>query len=360
MTSGAGTDAALTRAIKTLGLIVLVAIVIVGFLDFLGRIRTVTTIAVAAIFLCYVIYPAVSRLNRRLPLWASLLVVYIVLIALVVTALSFIIPALSDNIKQFIHDAPALVRNAQAALTDPHNPFISRLPAAARDYIARLPSELVTLLNRYGGEAATRFLSVAASVVGVLAIFIVVPVVAIYIMIDKDAMNATFVSVIPVTSRPKVLKIMHEINNVVGGFIRGQILVALIVGILITIMLSLLHVRYALLIGVTAGLLEVIPYLGAFVGAAPAVLISLVTNGPANAAFVILGFVAINQLEGHLISPLVVGESVGLSPLAIVISLLAGGELFGLPGLIVAVPIAGIIKVLFDNLVPREPSPAGR
>ncbi len=360
MNSGAGTDAALNRAIKTLALIVLAAIVLLGFLEFLGRVRTVATITIAAIFLCYVIYPAVSRLNRRLPLWASLLIVYAILIALLATALSFIVPALSDNVKQFIHDAPALVHNAQDALTNPNYPFLSRLPAAARDFIASLPLQFVGWLNRYGGEAATRFFSVAASILGILAIFVVVPVVAIYILIDKDAMYATLLSVIPVDSRPKGLKILWEINAVVGGFIRGQLLVAIIVGILITIMLTLLHVRYALLIGVIAGLLEVIPYLGAFVGAAPAVLISLVTNGPVNAAFVVAGFVAINQLEGHLISPLVVGESVGLSPLTIVIALLTGGELFGLPGLIVAVPIAGIIKVLFVNLVPRYPLAAGR
>ena len=360
MNSGTGTDWALNRGIKALALIVLAAVVLLGFLEFLGRVHTVATITIAAIFLCYVIYPAVSRLNRRLPVWASLLIVYAVLIALAATALSFIVPALSDNVKQFIHDAPVLVHNTQDALTNPNNPFLARLPSAARTFIAALPAELVSWLNRYGGEAATRFFSVAASILGILAIFVVVPVVAIYILIDKDAMHATLISVIPAQSRPKFLKILQEINSVVGGFIRGQLLVAIIVGILITIMLTLLHVRYALLIGVVAGLLEVIPYLGAFVGAAPAVIISLVTNGPGNAALVVLGFVVINQLEGHLISPFVVGESVGLAPLAIVLALLTGGELFGLPGLIVAVPVAGIIKVLFVNLVRRDTSVAGR
>jgi predicted PurR-regulated permease PerM len=146
---------------------------------------------------------------------------------------------------------------------------------------------------------------------------------------------------------------LYDVNAVVGGFIRGQLLVAIIVGVLITIMLTVLHVRYAFLIGVIAGLLEIIPYLGAFVGAAPAVIIALVTNGPLNAGLVVLGFIAINQIEGHVISPLVVGESVGLSPLIIILALLTGGELFGLAGLLLAVPVAGIIKVLLVNLLPR-------
>jgi predicted PurR-regulated permease PerM len=300
-----------------------------------------------------VIFPAVTRLNRRLPLWASLLIVYAVVIAVVAISLSFVVPAVSNNVKQFAHDAPGLVRQAQAYLADPNNPIVSRLPPEAKTYLEKLPQEIDALVSRYGAEAAGTVFSVLASVIGILAIFIVVPVVALYILIDKDAMYRDFVSVIPPEKRDKTLKILREINAVVGGFIRGQLLVAIIVGILITLMLSLLHVRYAVLIGVIAGLLEIIPYLGAFVGATPAVLIALVTNGPINALLVVAGFVAINQIEGHVISPLVVGESVGLPPLAIIVALLAGGELFGLPGLLLAVPVAGIIKVLLANFVPR-------
>jgi predicted PurR-regulated permease PerM len=191
------------------------------------------------------------------------------------------------------------------------------------------------------------------SAISILALFVVVPIVAIYLMIESDSMHRGIVSLIPPSARPKALAILDGINAVLGGFIRGQLLVALIVGALTAVMLTLLHVRFAILIGLIAGLLNVIPYVGAFAGAAPAVLIALITNGPLNTLFVIIGFVIINQLEGHLIAPNVVGPSVGLSPLAVIVALLAGGELFGLLGLLVAVPVAGIIKVVFVTLVPR-------
>lgn len=356
MNAAGSSDPGLNRAIKVLVLIVLSAIVIVGFLNFLGHIRTIATIAVAAIFLCYVIFPAVRRLNRRLPFWASLVIVYVVLLAIVAATLSFAVPAISGNVRQFAHDAPVLVKNAQDALANPHNPLVERIPPALRTYIDQLPAELDTLVNRYGGEAATRFLSVVASVVGILALFVIVPIVALYMLLDKEQLHHNFLSVFPTERQPKVQKILRDVNGVVGGFIRGQLLVAIIVGILITIMLTALHVRYAFLIGAIAGLLEVIPYLGAIAGAAPAVIIALVTNGALNATLVVLGFIAINQIEGHVISPLVVGESVGLSPLIIILALLTGGELFGLPGLLLAVPVAGIIKVLLVNLVPRHVS----
>ncbi|HEY8297900.1 MAG TPA: AI-2E family transporter [Candidatus Baltobacteraceae bacterium] len=346
-------DSRLNAAIKILAIVVLSAIVLLGFLAFLGHIRTVATIVFGAIFLCYVIYPLVRGLNRTLPLWASILIVYALVIALVAAALGFIVPALADNLRQLIHDAPSIVHNAQAALNDPNNPLIARLPAQARDYLTTLPTQVESLVNRYGSAAATGFVGALVSFVSILALFVVIPVVALYILLDADAMQRAIVGAVPESARPKLLKIIGEIDTVVGGFIRGQLLVAAIVGVLIVIMLSILHVKYAILIGILAGILEIVPYVGAVVGAIPALVIALFTNGWQNAAFVALGFVLINQLEGHLIAPFIVSESVGLSPLVVILALLTGGELYGLPGLILAVPVAGIVKVLLANLVPQ-------
>lgn len=354
----------LTTVLQVLVVIALAALLLVGFVHLLGRLHTLVTIIIGAIFLCYVMYPAVRRLNKRLPLWASITIVYAVVVVVVAGALAFIVPALSAEVKQFVQDAPAIARNAEAALSDPNNPLGGRLPPMVRDYISALPTEFVSLADRYGAEVTKGFFGVFVSAVSILALFVIVPIIAIYLLVEADAMHRGFISFIPLTARPKAEEILAGINGVLGGFIRGQLLVALIVGFLVTVMLTLLHVRFAILIGLVAGLLEVIPYVGAFVGAVPAVLIALFTNGPLNAAFVAGGFVIINQLEGHLIAPNVVGRSVGLPPLAVILALLAGGELFGLLGLLVAVPTAGIIRVLFVALVPRygppesEPAPA--
>jgi predicted PurR-regulated permease PerM len=142
----------------------------------------------------------------------------------------------------------------------------------------------------------------------------------------------------------------------VGGFIRGQLLVAAIVGALAIVLLEGLHVPYPILIGVQAGALEIVPYLGAVVGAVLASGVALVSSGWEASLFVIAGFALINQIEGHLIYPFVLSGSVGLSPLLVIFALLVGGELFGIPGLVVAVPVAAIVKVPLANLLPqREP-----
>ncbi|MBV9270009.1 MAG: AI-2E family transporter [Candidatus Eremiobacteraeota bacterium] len=343
----------LATALSVLAIVVLSAVVLIGFVWFLGRVHTVTTIVVAAIFLCYALYPSIRRLSMRLPAWAAILVVYVVLIAVIAIGLSIVVPAIVGNAKQLVADAPALTRAAQDAISNPNNPLLSRVPAPARAQIAALPSEIATVSGQYASELTGSVLRVLLSAFSIMALFIIVPIVTLYILMDRERLREEFIGRVPPASRAKVLKIQHEINVVLGGYIRGQLLVAAIVGVLIALMLSLLHVRYAVLIGAVAGVLEIIPYAGAVAGAIPGVLIALLTNGPINAVLVIVGFVAINQIEGHVLAPLVVGESVGVRPLTVILALFIGAELAGIGGMLVAVPIAGIIKVLVENLVPK-------
>jgi predicted PurR-regulated permease PerM len=346
----------LTNALMVLGIVILSAVVLVGFVTFLKHIHTVTTIVVGATFLCYALYPAVSRLRERMPMWGAVLIVYAIVLAVLAITFAFVIPAINSNVRQLMHDAPALVRGVQTNITNPNNPVVSRVPGGVRDVVATFPAEASNYAKKYGSEITGGALGFAVSLLSVLTLFVLVPIVALYTLIDIERLRSGLVERIPPDARPKTLKILREINTVLGGFIRGQLLVAAIVGVLIAIMLTILHVHYAILIGAIAGLLEVIPYAGAVAGAVPAVLIALITNGPANAALVVLGFVIINQIEGHLLAPFVVGDSVGLRPLAVVLALFIGGELFGIPGLFIAVPVAGIIRVLFVNLVPAWPS----
>jgi predicted PurR-regulated permease PerM len=333
----------LRRGVAVLQLVVLAGITLLGIVYFFERIQTVTTILVGSIFLFYIIYPAVKRLNRRLPLWASILIVYVVLIAVAGGALAYFVPAISDNVRQFAHDAPAIARRVQ--------PFLQHLPAPIRDFIVRLPYQFAATLRGNAGELAGGALHTLVSLITLLALFVIIPVTTIYMMIDRDRFRDGFLSIVPRESRPKATKVLGEVQQVIEGYIRGQVLVAIIVGILMTALLSGLHVPYAAALGTLGGLFEVVPYAGAIVGGALAVLAALIGNGPVNALFVVIGLTAINQFEGHVISPLVVGESVKLRPLTILLALLVGGELFGVIGVLVAVPVAGILKVLAANFL---------
>lgn len=345
-------------ALRICWLVILAGFILYKVLEFLVRVRTFTIVVVGAVLFAYLVFPLITRLNRRLPLGLSIAVVYGGIALLIAFGVYVAVPILSNDAQHFVRDAPKLVRDAQSALADPNNPFAKHLPVGLRAYLMNFPAQIQVNISKYGARVASTVLPALLSIVTIGALFIIIPVVAAYLMIESEGLKRTLLGFIPKNAQPKALKIISDLDHVVGGFIRGQLIVAAIVGTLVTLLLLGLHVQYAALIGTIAGILDVIPYIGAIAGWLPAFFIALFTNGVENALFVSLGIVVINQLEGHIIAPNVVSKSVELTPLAVVLALLAGGELAGIPGLLLAVPVAGILRVVIMNFRPTPVPPA--
>ena len=137
---------------------------------------------------------------------------------------------------------------------------------------------------------------------------------------------------------------MIEMDNSLGSFIRGQLLISAIVGILIAVGLSIMGVDFALIIGLIAGIFNIVPYFGPIIGAVPAVVFALLKS-PLTAVYVVLLFAVVNQVESSIISPNILGEHVGLHPVTVIFSIISGGYLFGILGVILAVPVTSIVKV---------------
>lgn len=346
-----------TYALKVLAVIVLSALILSAILSFIGRIPSVAVILVGAIFFTYVIYPAVRWLNTRLPLIWSITLVYLGIIAIVVFGVLTIAPPLYEEAQTLVKSTPGLVRNAQTFVSDPGNPVIARIPSPVRDYLATVPPQLAGLAQRYAGEATAGILTIALSVVGLIATLVVIPVLSIYIMVEAPEWIEALMRVIPAPARPEAASILHDLDTVLGGFIRGQLLVGAVIGSCITVALLLLHVKYALLIGVVAGIFDVIPFVGAFVGALPAITLAFFNDGWQHAVLVAIVFAAIFQLEGHFIAPRIVSESVGLSPLTVIIAILIGEALLGIPGMFLAVPIAAALRVILLHALPQARRP---
>jgi len=147
----------------------------------------------------------------------------------------------------------------------------------------------------------------------------------------------------------KLTGFLTEINGVVANFIRGQLLVALIVGVTSSIALYLVGLDYAVLVGMTAGLFNIIPYFGPIIGSVLAVIVGLMSGSPLQALLAVVALLVVQQLDNNIVTPKIVGDSVGLHPVFIMLSLIIGGSLFGLVGLLIAVPTAGIIKLLLKR-----------
>jgi predicted PurR-regulated permease PerM len=345
-----------TFALKVLALIAVGIYLLVGVLNFFAAIRTTGLLAVGALFLAYLVYPLVRRLNAHLPVIWSILIVYAFIALIAAFSITLVAPQIGRDLNSFGHALPGLMSQFQLELIKPQNPFIARIPLDDRLYLANLPSQFDSLAKQYGVDTLQKGLPVLLSAASLGAAFVIVPILAAYMLLDASNVRRQILGLFPAKRRAKVHVVIDELDGVIGGFIRGQLIDGAIVGLMIFVMLMATHVPYALLIGIAAGILNFIPYAGAVIGFVPSVILALAYNGPGNALLVAVLFAVIQQIDGNFVAPKVLKDNVGLSPLYIILAILVGSELFGLAGTFLAVPVAAMLRVLREQLLP-QPAP---
>jgi predicted PurR-regulated permease PerM len=345
-----------TYALKVLVVVALALYLLVDVLNFFAAARTTGLLVIGSMFFAYLIYPLVRRLNERVSLVWSIAIVYVMIALFLLVAVLLIVPPLVDQSQKLVVQFPGLVEKAQEELATPTNPLLRRIPGASREYLARLPGQIGTIIQTYGFDAAQKTLTIVLSAVSVIATLVIVPVLAAYMLIDAGNVKRNVLGLFAPKHRGRAEAIIDDLDLVIGGFIRGQLIDGAIVGAMIGVMLAIMHVPYALLIGVSAGILNFIPYAGAVVGFVPSVILALLFNGTTNALIVAGLFALIQQIDGNFVAPRVLKDNVGLSPLYIILAILVGTELFGLPGTFLSVPVAAMLRVLREHLIPRAVS----
>jgi predicted PurR-regulated permease PerM len=314
---------------------------------------------IGATFFAYLVFPPIAWLEKRgWPRWFAIASVYLALVLLLGGLFAFLGPRIAFEARALGQDFPGLLTQARDSIVGANNSLLSSVPLEARESAANLVDQLVVQLQTQAGAFAGQALKIALSVASVITALIIIPVLAAYILLDLDHLRSMALRMVPERRRGLLLEVLTDIDTVLTGFIRGQIIVGAIIAVVVTVMLLALHVKFALLIGIFAGVTDIIPYVGAIAGAIPAVIIALYTNGPISMLIVGIGFALMYQIEGHFIAPTVVGQRVGLTPLVVIIAILAGAELGGVLGMFVAVPMAGIIRVIAKRFMhAKEPPP---
>lgn len=325
-----------------------IILIISGLIFFLYIVRNGLYPFVIAFFMAYLLNPAVCYLERRgLGRITAILLVYAIVFSLLIYGGSRLFPIIIHELENFSRDLPMLV----GTIDEQMQAFQMQYQNSALPYSLRisLDQRLVFLQN----EGQTYINSLVDALMGLITHAIglaITPVLAFYLLSDWYQFREEFLRMTPVRWRHEMSLVWKDLDKVLSGVIRGQVTIAFIVGALISIGLYLLNVKYALLIGILAGMLDLIPYFGAIIGATPAVTLALLES-PYLAIKVILLFFIIHQLEGTIIGPKILGESVGLHPLSVIFFVFVGSELGGLAGMLLGVPAAAIGKVLFQHLV---------
>jgi predicted PurR-regulated permease PerM len=303
---------------------------------------------VAGAAIAYLLTPVTDRIERlgvnRLA--AAFLIITLVVMAIVVLIL-LVAPVLGGQLTSFIDNIPGYVTRLQSLLSDPSRPWIQKVLGAGFSADKSF-GELVT----QGVSWLTSFLkslwSGGRALVSLFSLVVVTPVVAFYLIYDWHRMIRTADGWVPVPQRETVRQLAREIDAAIAGFVRGQTAVCLILGSFYAVALTLSGLNFGLLIGLISGVITFIPYVGSMTGLILALGVAVAQFWPAySSILMVLGVFLVGQfLEGNLLAPKLVGESVGLHPLWLIFALLAFGYLFGFVGLLVAVPLAATIGVL--------------
>jgi predicted PurR-regulated permease PerM len=303
---------------------------------------------VAGLAIAYLLTPLTDRLERfginRLA--AALLIIAVVVLALVYLIL-LVAPIVGAQLSSFIDSVPGNVTRLQALLGDPSRPWLQKLLGAGfsadksiGDLVTQGVGWLTTFLRSLwsGGRA----------LVSLFSLVVVTPVVAFYLIYDWHRMIRNVDSWIPIQYRDTVRDLAREVDAAIAGFVRGQTAVCLILGSYYAVALTLTGLNFGLLIGLISGLITFIPYVGSMTGLVLALGVAVAQFWPAyGLILIVLGIFLVGQfVEGNVLAPKLVGESVGIHPVWLIFALFAFGYLFGFVGLLVAVPLAATIGVL--------------
>ena len=297
----------------------------------------------------YFLDPVADRLERvgMSRAMATGTITVAMILTFVILALA-VVPALVRQTSQLIDTAPELFRQLQAFLTT-HFPSIMVEGSPVRETLVSIGE---TIRER-GAQLIDAVLTSAMSLINILLLFVIVPVVAVYMLLDWDNMVARVDSLLPRDHAPVIRRLAHDIDKTLAGFIRGMGSVCLILGLYYALALWLVGLNFGLVVGVVAGMLTFIPYVGAIVGGALAIGLALFQFwGEWVWIAAIAGIFFFGQfLEGNFLTPKLVGESVGLHPVWLILALSVFGSIFGFVGMLVAVPLAAALGVVARFLV---------
>lgn len=292
----------------------------------------------------YFLDPLADRLERLgLSRVASTAVITVIGTLIFVILALLVIPTLINQTVSLIEIAPNLFRDFTSFLTD-RFPTLLVEGSTLRNSLASIG----TTIQERGGELLEAVFASFAGLLNVVVLFVIVPVVAVYLLMDWDRMVASIDALLPRDHAPVIRRLARDIDKTLASFIRGMGTVCLILGSYYAIALMLVGLQFGLVVGFVAGLVTFIPYLGALLGGALAIGLALFQFwGDWVSIGLVAGIFMVGQvIEGNILTPKLVGDSVGLHPVWLILSLSVFGSLFGFVGMLVAVPLAAALGVL--------------
>lgn len=334
---------------------ILISIICIGVLfwagwSILGQFVHAIILLLLAMAIAFLVTPLVNFLNRYMPRILATLLVFAVILGALGALCYALVFSLIQQIQYFSNNLPSYIANLPTTYTTFQKWLVAQ--GIPQSNIDSTLTNLQTQATDFLQNVVTNVLSIVFFVTDILVNILLVTVLSFYLVLDGKRIRNAIVGVAPKRSMPHVLLFEDALNRVVGNYIRGQLTLALIIGVLAGIGCSIFRLgSYALIVGVMAFLFETIPMVGPALASIPALLISLLLPDPfPRTVYVLIYFICVQMVESNILGPRIVGHAVGLHPVASILALIIGAQLFGPFGALLATPIVAAVWVVIASL----------
>lgn len=288
----------------------------------------------------------------------SIAITYVLLLGLVLVSVFGVVPQIATSLTDLINSALTVIPQSASELnqflTELHERFPSLDISAIQDAVDNLLPSLLNYIRDFASNIVPTLYSLSMSIMQLLLNLVIALIVSIYILLDKKilvgSVKAAIYAFFPQKRIPYVVDTMKECNEIFGGFVIGKAIDSLIIGILCFILMNIFRLPYAVLISVIVGITNMIPYFGPFIGAIPGILILLIVS-PIKALVFLILILCLQQFDGLILGPKILGNSTGLRPLWIIIAITVGGTVGGVLGMFLGVPIVAFLRYLMNRLI---------
>jgi len=318
-------------------------IVVIAFANVLFHIRDVLILGLIGVLLATAINPVARRLQHAgLGRTPSIILVYLLLLVGAGAFVAFVIPPVVAQGSEFVGNVPKLLNTLRTQYKQSDNLWLQGISEQIDAFYASPPNFFEIL--------RTGLVGALSGVFGSFLAVVTVALISFYWLSERNLIRRSLLGFVPDANRARVGDIWDHIESKLGAWFRAQLILCTIVGVVCAVFYGALDIRYWPLLAFIAGATEVIPIIGPWIGGLPAVFVALL-NGPGHALAVAVFLVVFQQIEANVLVPRIQGDAVGLSPLTVILAILAGASLAGPVGGLLAVPISAIIQVLIQDLV---------
>lgn len=364
-----------TIAIYVLIVSAIAAVIFKAVLSFeqtMAALKQVTNVLMPFIIgalIAFILNPAVQKLSLLLEKYArikhqgivkllAILITYLILLGFILVALLGIIPQIITNLTDLVNASLTVIPQAVTDLTESMNNLEARFPSLdmtlIQDTINNTIPSVLNYMKDLTANLVPTLYTVSMSIMQWIINLVIALIVSVYLLTDKklllNSCKAMIYAFVPEKRIGTLLETIKDCNNIFSGFIIGKALDSLIIGIICFILMTILRLPYTLLISLIVGVTNMIPYFGPFIGAIPGVIIIMMVNPVQAIIFTIMIF-ALQQFDGLILGPKILGDSVGLRPLWIIIAITVGGSIAGVLGMFLGVPIVAVFRYLLLKLL---------